>query len=197
MKNIKTGTYIHNDETYNFSFGTDLSIADKQRFVNSVVALVVDDEYYNSILRDLVVDFYIIDFFTNIDTTELKESSFFIGDVEQFLNETNVLDIVKANMKIGLFDELSSAIDKSIKYRTGIHPSPLNEALASLLSTFERKINEVDLDSMMNMAQKFAGMTGELTPESIMDAYINSDTHKKNLEEIVEAKKDKVEAKGE
>ena len=46
---------------------------------------------------------------------------------------------------------------------------------------------------MMSTAQKFAGMTGELTPESIMNAYINSDIHKKNLAEIEEAKKNRVE----
>ena len=189
MKNIKTGTYTHNDETNNFNFGTDLSIVDKQKFVNTVVGLVVDDKHYNSVIRDLITDFYIIDFFTDIDTTELKDSSFFVKDVEQFLEETNIVDIVKVNMEDNLFVELNKAIDKSIEYRTGIHLSPLNDALASLLSTLEKKVNEIDLDSAMSMAQKFAGMTGELTPESIMNAYINSDVHKGNLVEIEEAKK--------
>ena len=44
MKNVRTGAYIHNDEIYDFSFGTDLSVADKARFTNSVVSLVIDDK---------------------------------------------------------------------------------------------------------------------------------------------------------
>lgn len=77
--------------------------------------------------------------------------------------ETNIIDIVKANAFPTLFDELNKAVDDSISYLTGIHKNPINNALSSLLSTLERKINEVDLDNMMSMAQKFAGMTGEFT----------------------------------
>ena len=193
MKNIKIGTYIRGEETHNFNFYTDLRIADKQKFVNSVVNLIVDGEDYNSVIRDLIFDFYVIDIFTDIDTTEFKKSSFFVNDVEEFLEETNIIDIVKENASPALFDELNQAVDKLIEYRTGIHFNPLNEALASLVSTLEKKINEFDMSSMMNMAQKFANITGELTVDKVVNAYINSDVHKKNLEEIAESKTDKLE----
>ena len=183
-----TGTYIQGEETYNFNFSTNLSVFEKQKFVNAVVSLVVDEKNYNSVLRDLIFDFYVIDMLTDIDTTELRQAPSFVNAVEQFLEETNIIDIVKANMVVGLLDELNKAIDNSIVYLTGIHTNPLNEALASLINTLEKKINGVDLDSMMGMAQKFIGMTGEFTPESVVNAYINSDMHKKNLEEIKESK---------
>lgn len=193
MKNIMTGTYIHNDEFINFNFGTDLSIANKARFVNSVVNLVIDDENYNLVIKDLIFDFYIINFLTDIDVTELKQSPNFIDDVEKFLEETNIvniINIVKANAVPTLFDELNKAVDKSIEYRTGIHPSPIADSLASLLSTLEEKIKDIDLSSAMEMAQKFASMTGELDTESIVNAYINSDFHQKNLEEIAKSKEE-------
>lgn len=195
MKNIKTGAYIRGEKIVDFNFGTDLSIADKQRFVNSVVGLVVNDETkkYNSILRDLIFDFYIVDILTDVDTSELKESSFFVNDVEQFLEETNIVDIVKANAYPSLFDELNNAVDKSIEYITGIHTNPFGEALASLVNTLEKKINEFDMGSMMDMAQKFVGMTGDFTVDNVVNAYMNSDLHKKNLEEIAESKVEKVE----
>lgn len=194
VRNIKIGAYTHNDEVHNFNFGTDLSVANKRKFVNTIVDILVNEEEkeYNSIIRGLVFDFFIIDFFTDIDTTVFITSSAFLDDVEQYLEEVNIVEIVKANMEMGLLEELNRAIDKSIEYRTGIHPSPIADSLASLLSTFEKKINEVDLDSLMGMAQKFAGMTGELTPESIMGAYMNSDIYKKNADEIAESKKQRM-----
>lgn len=185
---MKVGVYTYNEKSHNFNFYTGLSAYEKLKFVHSVTDILVDDTAYNSVIRSLVFDFYIVDIMTDIDTKEFKESSFFVNDVEQFLEETNIVDVVKANMEIGLLDELNEAVDLNIQYRTGIHPSPIADSLASLLSTLEKKIKEIDLTDMAEMAKKFVGMTGELTPESIVNAYINSDMHKKNLAEIEEAK---------
>lgn len=198
MKNIKMGAYFHNDEAYNFEFATDLSAYRKMMFVNYVVNSLVDDDRYDSIVRDLIFDFGLVSIMTDIDTSFINAADDDgntinpIIFIEKFLEETNVVDIVKANMEVGLLDELNRAVDKSIEYRTGIHPSPIADALASLLSTLEKKVNEFDMGSMMAMAQKFAGMTGEFTPESVVNAYINSDMHKQNMEEIAESKADRV-----
>lgn len=199
--NIKTGVYFYGDESCNFEFATALSMSEKIAFINSIVDTVVDSNY-NSILRDTMFDFMIVKMFTEIDTSFLKVEDGYgnvITDIdllEKFLEETNIVDIVKANMEIGLLESLNKAVDKAIEYRTGIHPSPLNDALASLLSTLEKKVNEFDMGSMMGMAQKFMGMTEDLTPESLINAYINSDTHQKNLEEIAESKKMKSDFAG-
>lgn len=197
MKEIRTGTYTHInndiDETYNFDFCTDLSSADKLKFVNSVVSILIDENNYNSIIRDLIFDYYIVKIFTTVDTEKLDESHTFLNDVERFLDETNIVEIVKSNIFPTLIDELNNAIDLNIQYLTGIHPSPIADSIASLLSTIENKINEVDLNSMMDMAKTFAGMTGELTPKSIINAYMTSDIHKKNLSEIEEFKKEQQE----
>lgn len=188
MKNVRTGAYIRNDKIYDFSFGTDLSVADKARFTNFVVNFVVDDEAYNSVIKDLIFDFYLIKFFTDIDTTELEKSSDFFDDVEQFLEETNAVDIIKANMEIGLFDELNKSVDLAIEYRTGIHPNPLNEALANLVAALEKNIDKVDMNSAMGMMQKIDGMGKDFTLENLVNAYMNSDIHKEYLEEIAEEK---------
>ena len=198
MKNIKTGTYINytNNEAYSFKFATNLSAYRKMIFVNYVVNSIVDENIYNSIVRDLMFDFGIVSIMTNINTSFINQTDDEgnsinpIIFIEQFLEETNIVDIVKENMEDGLLDELNKAVDKSIEYRTGIHSSPLSDALASLISTLEKKVNGFDMGSAMDMAQKFAGMIGDFTPESVVNAYINSDLHKKNLEEVVESKLD-------
>lgn len=197
MKNTKLGVYTRNDETYNFNLATNLSANEKRIFVRAVVGALVDGMNYDSVLRDIIFDYTTILMFTDVDMSFLRtkdENGELVTDMElleDFLLETNIVEIVRANAFPTLFDQLEDAVNKSIEYRTGIHPSPLNDALASLLSTLERKVEEIDLSSAMSMAQKFAGMTGEFTPESLVNAYMNSDTHKKNLDEIAESKKNK------
>lgn len=193
-KEMKNGVFTYNDVSYNFDFDTSLSAHDKQRFVRTVIDNIIEENYYDVVIRDLIFDFVIVEFFTNIDTsfTNMKDDD---GNdihpiilVEHFLEETNVVDIVKANMEAGLLDELNRAIDLNVQYLTGIRPNPLNEATANLVSTIEKKVGEIDLDSMMAMAQKFAGMTEDFTLENVVNAYMNSDIHKKNLSEIEESK---------
>ena len=191
MSEMKQGTYMYGEDSHIFEFYTDLSTSKKVKFVNSIVSLVVDGENYNSVIRDLLFDFYIIDTMTNVDTTELKKSSNFLDDVEDFLLETNIVDIVKANAFPTLFEELNKAVDKAIEYRTGIHPNSLNEALSNLLSTLERKLDSLDMSKAMEMASKFSGMTDELTPENLVKAYLQTDIHKENLDEIAKTKKTK------
>lgn len=187
------GAYVKGEETYDFNFATDLSAASKLKFVNSVVDILVDDKNYNSIIHSLVFDFFIVNIFTDIDTDKLLNSPTFVKDVEQFLEETNIVDIIVTNMKDGLYEELNKAVDLNIEYLTGIHTNPLNEALTSLVNTLEKKVKEIDLDKAMEMANVFSGMTGEFTPESIVNAYLKSDTHKKNMIELEEVKKQKTE----
>jgi len=196
MKEMKNGVFTYNDESYNFDFKTSLSAHDKQVFVKTMVNNLVDEYGYDVVIRDLIFDFIIIEVFTNIDTSFINMKDDKGNDVdpiipiEHFLEETNVVDIVKANMEVGLLNELNRAVDLNIQYLTGIHPNPLNEAIANLVSTIEKKIGEVDLDSMMGMAQKFAGMTEDFTLDNIVNAYMSSDIHQKNLEEIKEAKEE-------
>lgn len=191
IKEVKTGTYFKGKKSFNFDFYTNLSTAKKVKFVNSVTSLVVDGNNYNSVIRDLVFDFYIVDIFTTVNTVDLKTSDFFLDDVEKFLEETNIIDIVKANVEVGLIEELNKSVDLNIEYLTGIHPSPINDALASLMNTLERKIDEIDLSSAIEIASKFSGMTEDFTPENIVNAYLKSDMHKENVIEIAEAKKNK------
>lgn len=199
MKEMKNGVFTYNDESYNFDFKTSLSAHDKQVFVKTAVNNLIDEYGYDVVIRDLIFDFVIVEVFTNIDTSFINMKDDEGNDVdpiipiEHFLEGTNVADVVKANMEDGLLDELNRAVDLNIQYLTGIHPNPLNEAIANLVSTLEKKINEVDLDSMMSMAQKFAGMTEDFNIDNIVNAYMNSDIHKNNLEEIADVKKEVAE----
>lgn len=173
MENVMTGTYFIGEESFNFNFYTEVSAATKLEYVNSVVETLIDEFHYNSIIRDLISDFYIISIFTDVDVVDIAQSETFLDDAERFLEDTNIVEIVKANMEDGLLDELNNAINLSISYRTGIKINPFGDALAKLVSTIEKKIGEIDLGNAMEMLQKISGATGEITPESLIKAYID------------------------
>ena len=194
MKEMKVGVFNYNNESYEFNFKTSLSAYDKLIFVKTVVGSIVDENGYDSVIRDLVFDFAIVAIFTNVDTSFINMKDDIGNDIapiiliEHFLEESNVVDIVKANMEIGLLDELNRAVDLDIQYLTGIHVNPLSKAIENLVSTIEEKVDGIDLEAMMSMAQKFASMTDDFTVKNVVNEYMNSDMHMQNLAEIAEAK---------
>lgn len=192
IRNEMTGAYICNNESIEFNFYTNLSAYDKVKFVNSVTSILVDDDDYNYIIKDMIFDFYIIDIFAiDVDTSEIKQSPHIINDIEEFLEETNIVDIIKANAEDGLIEELSKAVDLNIEHRTGIHRNILGEALTSLVGTLEKKINEFDIGGMAEVIQSFTGMTDEMTMENLIKAYTSTDVFKKNQQELGAAKEKK------
>lgn len=185
---VKTGVYTYNGEEHTFNFYTSLRAVDKLKFVKGVSNSIIEDDY-NSVIRHLIFDFMIINTFTDVDISEIENAADSISKIEDFLLETNIVEIVKANAEIGLIEELNNAVDDNIEYRTGIHKNPLTESLSRLLNTIEKKVSGVDTDGMMKMAEVIGSMTGELTPEKIVEAYANSDLFKKRLNEVQEEKK--------
>lgn len=188
--NIKTGLYSKNGEEFAFEFKASLNANDKVRFVNTVMAFVINEQNYYSVLRDIAFNFAIIDVFTNIDVRYVYASTNALALIEELLDTTNIVSIVKANVDNDVVEELNKAVDNNIEYRTGIHKNPITESLAHLLDTVEKKINGVDTEKMMNMAEIIGGLSGELTPEKVIDAYAKSDIFKEKYAEII-ANRDK------
>lgn len=197
MKNIKTGVYTYNGEEKQFSFKTSLSVYDKARFVNIYESLILGDGTYYSIFEDLFFDFAIIDVFTDVNVFE--DNKYSLGVIESLIEETEIVDIVKANVDYSIIVELKEAVDKNIEYKTGIHRNPLApviESLSNLLDTVEYKLSTIDVEGMMEFANVFSNMTGELTPEKMLDAYAKSDVFKNKYAEILKEKEkhnDKIE----
>ena len=188
-KNVKSGVYTRNGVEENFNFFTSLKASDKIKFVNFVTNLVVDDSY-NSILKDMIFDFAIVDIFTDIDTSEITKSPNAINMIEDLLEETNIVDIVKVNVESGLVEELDNAVSLNIEYKTGIHKNPIAESLSHLLNTIEQKVSGIDTDSMMQMAEVISGMSGELTADKMLEAYSKSDMFKQKYEQVLADRKE-------
>lgn len=184
INNVKTGQYNYKGKEYTFNFYTDIDVIKKSKFVTNITDLIVYEDNYQSVLRDTMFDFEIIKVFTNaFEDTEIDEKGYLLADVVDFVENTKVAEIVKANAVDGLINELNEAVDRNIEYKTGIHRNPLGEATASLLKTIENKINDIDLDELMKFAEVFKDMPKDMTPEKLIDAYGKSDVFKQIRED--------------
>lgn len=184
-KNVKMGVYTRNGESISFNFYTNLRAVDKMRFVDTVTGYVVGDNY-NSVIRDMMFDFTIIDIFTDVDISEITNSKTnSINMIEDLLDETNIAAIVKANAESGLIAELEKAVDDNIEYRTGVRRNPIADGISSLLNTIETKLAGIDTEGMMQMAQVISGMSGEMTPERVLEAYSKSDMFKERYAQLL------------
>lgn len=185
INNVKTGQYTYKGKEYTFNFYTDIDVIKKSKFVTNITDLIVYEDNYQSVLRDTMFDFEIIKVFTNaFEDTEIDEKGYLLADVVDFVENTKVAEIVKANAADGLINELNEAIDRNIEYKTGIHRNPLGEATANLLKTIENKINDIDLDKLMKFAEVFKDMPKDMTPEKLIDAYGKSDVFKQIREDV-------------
>lgn len=177
---IKTGVYTIDDNDTPFAFYTSLNAYRKSQFVVSVSNILVGDNY-NYVIRDLAFDFCIVAIFTDIDTTDVQDADDGITAMEEFVDKFKpVIDIVKANVEDGVFDELHNAIDLNVEYRTGIHVNPISSSIANFIDTIERKVDGIDLNSMMDLAQSMAGISDELTADKLLDAYAKTNIFKEH-----------------
>lgn len=183
-KNVKMGVYTRNGEEISFNFHTSLRVADKIKFVNSVTSQVVNDTY-NSVIRDLMFQYTIIDIFTDIDTSNIRTSNNPLDLIESLLEETNIVDIVVNNADDSLIDELSRAVDDNIEYLTGIHKNPIREGLGRLLYTVERKIADMDVSELTKAAKVIGNIQGDFTMEKMLDAYSKTDIFKERYAQIL------------
>lgn len=172
------GEYVYNDEVIKFQFYTSLSPAEKVQFINAVVNAVVGDNYY-PVVRDLAFDYMIVVLFTDINTGAIIGDDNNIDAIEEFLDETGIANIIKVNIEDSVLDELNDAIDKSIEYRTGIKKNNIIDSINKLINNIDDKIGSINTDDLLKIGQVFSNVSGELTADKVLQAYINSDLIRK------------------
>ena len=186
MNEFKRGVYTNTntDEVYEFGYKTDLTVSEKVYFVNNVMAFVVG-EYFYPMVREMIVDYAIIQYFTDVEFNE--DLNF--DQIEQILAETNIVDIVKMNMKDGLLDELNRMIDVNIEYKTGIRMNRVDTMVEKLLDVIRAKVEEIDVQKVASLAEQLNGVKDELTPDRIVEAYMNSELNQKRMKDASSEKK--------
>ena len=201
---VKTSSYTYKEKEYNFNFYTDINVLTKSAFVTGVTDVLITEKHYNAVIRNVVLEYQILNVLTDIFAEEEirnalyvdEGSDFDLNKLEDFMRDTQVANIVMANVREGLIDELIEAVDKDIEYKTGIHRNSIGEAVAGLLGTLEQRVKDIDIDGLMGFAEAFKGISGDdMTPEKLWDVYANSTAFKKAIEsreKIDEKQSDKI-----
>lgn len=185
---VEVGVYHRGDEEIAFAYKNDMPIGMKVAFIDSVVDVVAGDDYYYPILKDLIFDFQLVNVLTNIEVdiedglTNMQQ----LNAIEEFMNGCDIADVLKINLDIDMLMELYEGVNRAIEYKTGIHPSPIADGIASILKVAEDKMRGFDMNSVSDLAGVFSKMQGDITPEKMLEAYANSDVFKKMANDSVE-----------
>lgn len=176
-------TIASTNEAVEFKFKTDLKVTEKSSFISHATGLIAGDNYF-ACLTDLIFDFEVLMAFTDISFEEMKDENDYIDmdKVEMFINDTNAVEIVKANAKPGLIESLKKSLQKNIEYKTGVRENRIEDTIVEFIKLIEDKVSAFNTDEMMDMASKITSMTGELTPEKMLEAYSKTDMFKRNQE---------------
>lgn len=187
-----TDVYIKDGNEFEFSYYSNPPMSTKLSFVKSVVDSVVVGDYYYPIIKDMVFDFYLIDFFSDV-VIDIETDNVGVDDIEEYLSGNNAAATIKLGMDLMVLNELYDSVDKVIEYKTGIYPSPIADAIVNVLDVVQSKLSGLDVDAMTGMANVFSNMSGNITPEKMLEAYAKSDVFKKQHEDVVanQAKRDK------
>lgn len=181
---IMTGAYIDtktNKETL-FTFKTNISVKDKIQFVSDVTTLIVGDNYF-SFLKDLIFDFEIINVFTDIDVSEILDATDVISEIENIVTNTKIIEIVKSNIDNTLLEELKTAVDNNVEYKTGVHRNTIENSIGQLISIIENKIDSIDTKTILQMAETLSTLSDNLNSEGIVDAYAKSPAFLESLKD--------------
>lgn len=180
-------TQGEDSEKIEFDFSTNISMLGKMNLVKKTVERCIIDEHFFSNLLPVIFNYHIIMYFAAIDLSDIEEAE--INGIDKmcdFVQNTNIAEIIRENMDDGVLDELVEAVDADVEFKTGIHPNPLNKVLSRLLETFEKKIENIDVETLMESATKVAGIKEQLTPTGLINAYNDSEVFNKKFKDLEE-----------
>lgn len=186
-RSVKTGMYNKDGKDFEFHFYTDIRNSEKAKLISFVSETIIGENYI-SILKDMIFNFAIINFFSDVDLSDIKEAPDSLNKIEDFLYENNIIDVIKKNVEKGVIEELYDSVNKNIEYKTGIRENSLYNSLIRLCNTIESKFSNIDVNELNEFAKSISSISSELTPENILDAYSKTDIFK-NKYDIISNKK--------
>ena len=175
------------EKEIDFKYRTELTLQQKVSFVNFVLGVIFDDDYCFSIIKNEVFDIALIYMFTDVLQYE-EDFTFSLNNIEEMLNTTNVIEILKNEIDKDLIKDLNEVIDINIAYKTGVNVNSISTSFSSLLKTIENKVSDFDVDEFSNTLKKFGDITNGMSPDKIIELYTKTDAYKKNYKGTLSTK---------
>lgn len=175
------------EKEIDFKYRTELTLQQKVSFVNFVLGVIFDDDYCFSIIKNEVFDIALIYMFTDVLKYD-EDFTFSLNNIEEMLNTTNVIEILKKEIDNDLIKDLNEVIDINIAYKTGVNVNSISTSFSSLLKTIENKVSDFDVDEFSNTLKKFGDITNGMSPDKIMELYTKTDAYKKNYKSTLSTK---------
>ncbi len=175
------------EKEIDFKYRTELTLQQKVSFANFVLGVIFDDDYCFSIIKNEVFDIALIYMFTDVLQYE-EDFTFSLNNIEEMLNTTNVIEILKNEIDKDLIKDLNEVIDINIAYKTGVNVNSISTSFSSLLKTIENKVSDFDVDEFSNTLKKFGDITNGMSPDKIMELYTKTDAYKKNYKGTLSTK---------
>ena len=175
------------EKEIDFKYRTELTLQQKVSFVNFVLGVIFDDDYCFSIIKNEVFDIALIYMFTDVLKYD-EDFTFSLNNIEEMLNTTNVIEILKKEIDNDLIKDLNEVIDMNIAYKTGVNVNSISTSFSSLLKTIENKVSDFDVDEFSNTLKKFGNITNGMSPDKIMELYTKTDAYKKNYKGTLSTK---------
>lgn len=170
-----------------FKYCTELTLQQKVSFVNFVLKVIFDDDYCFSIIKNEVFDIALIYMFTDVLKYD-EDFTISLNNIEEMLNTTNVIEILKKEIDNNLIKDLNEVIDINIAYKTGVNVNGISTSFSSLLKTIENKVSNFDVDEFSDTLKKFGDITNGMSPDKIMELYTKTDAYKKNYKGTLSTK---------
>ena len=175
------------EKEIDFKYRTELTLQQKVSFVNFVLGVIFDDDYCFSIIKNEVFDIALIYMFTDVFKYD-EDFTFSLNNIDEMLNTTNVIEILKNEIDKDLIKDLNEVIDINIAYKTGVNVNSISTSFSSLLKTIENKVSDFDVDEFSNTLKKFGDITNGMSPDKIMELYTKTDAYKKNYKGTLSTK---------
>ena len=175
------------EKEIDFKYRTELTLQQKVSFVNFVLGVIFDDDYCFSIIKNEVFDIALIYMFSDVLKYD-EDFTFSLNNIEEMLNTTNVIEILKKEIDNDLIKGLNEVIDINIAYKTGVNVNSISTSFSSLLKTIENKVSDFDVDEFSNTLKKFGDITNGMSPDKIMELYTKTDAYKKNYKGTLSTK---------
>lgn len=194
IKDLEYTTFAGGEmEKTKFNMNPDITMSMRYMFVKDFCTKVIDtlyngkDEVFHFELLDLMFNYYVVSYFTDIEMADIinTESDNYIDELDSFINGSDIVSVVMNYINVDTIDRLYETILYNIECKTGVKINKIDKTINNILKTVERAVGKIDVEKLMETSNKLNGISSQLTPEKILEAYSNTDMFKANRDERI------------